>query len=339
MESGASSSTGNERTQEGEAEVAYATASAAASPAGDAAVAEAFWKVFADDVMEHLVWPAVHKGHINAAPKADVDHPEWWERGIFPILEHPRVYMLHVTGGKKAATSCWTFVCDQLANHVFVEAAAGEAFTQKNVEDFILAAGYAMPACSRSSSGSQDDQVVARAKGAKVSVSLTEVSKRDAYAEVEQLARVQMEETNWMSVRSLDEGEDILRAYQVYADEGRYLDICLSLSAVVTEVRLTMQVFAQRKLWPTWLVRSNDKALENMPETDDAYVDAGNEVWEVVVSLMGLSSAIGSRRQQQRCNYNLRGNVLGRLLEWLYDGMQTERAALSPKRRRERRGW
>ena len=129
VESGASSSTGNERTQEGEAEVAYATASAAASPAGDAAVAEAFWKVFADDVMEHLVWPAVHKGHINAAPKADVDPPEWWERGILPILEHPRVYMLHITGGKKAATSCWTFVCDQLANHVFVEAAAGEAFT------------------------------------------------------------------------------------------------------------------------------------------------------------------------------------------------------------------
>ena len=195
MESAASSSTGNERTQEGEAEVAYATASAAASPAGDAAVAEAFWKVFADDVMRHFVWPAVHKGCIRAAPQADVDHPEWWERGIFPILEHPRVYMLHVTGGKKAATSCWTFVCDQLANHVFVEAAAGEAFTQKNVEEFILAAGYAMPACSRSSSGSQDDQVVARAKGAKVSVCLTEVSKRDAYTELEQLARVQMEET------------------------------------------------------------------------------------------------------------------------------------------------
>ena len=73
VHSAASRSTGNERTQEGEAEVAYATASAAASPAGDAALAEAFWKVFADDVMEHLVWPAVHKGCIRAAPEADVD--------------------------------------------------------------------------------------------------------------------------------------------------------------------------------------------------------------------------------------------------------------------------
>ena len=196
-----------------------------------------------------------------------------------------------------------------------------------------------MPACSRSSSGSQDGKMVARAKGAKVSLSKTEVAKREAYTELEQLARQQMAETDWMSVRILAEGEDILSAYQVYAKKGSYADVCLSLSAVVTEVRLTMQVFTQRKLWPTWLLRSNDKALENMPETDDAYVDAGNEVWEVVVSLMGLSTAIGSRRQQRRCNYNLGGNVLGPLLEWLYVGMQAERAAPSPKRRRERRGW
>ena len=195
-----------------------------------------------------------------------------------------------------------------------------------------------MPACARSSSGSQDDQVVARTKGAKVSVSLTEVSKRDAYAEVEELARVQMEETNWMSVRTLDEGDDILRAYEVYADEGRYLDICLSLSAVVTEVRLTMQVFAQQKLWPAWFVPRKGRALENMPETVDASADGGNEVWEVVVSLMGLSALKGSRRQRQRCSYDSRGNVLGPLLEWLYDGMQMERVSLSPKRRRERPG-
>ena len=99
-----------------------------------------------------------------------------------------------------------------------------------------------------------------------------------------------------------------------------------------------MQVFAQKRLWPAWFVPSNGRALENMPETDDASVDAGNEVWEVVVSLMGLSSLKGSRRQRQRCSYDSRGNVLGPLLEWLYDGMQTERVSLSPKRRRERPG-
>ena len=57
----ASNSTGNDETQQGEAEAAYLTAPAAASPAGDAAIEKAFWSVFADDVMEHLVWPAVHK--------------------------------------------------------------------------------------------------------------------------------------------------------------------------------------------------------------------------------------------------------------------------------------
>ena len=196
-----------------------------------------------------------------------------------------------------------------------------------------------MPACSRSSSGSQDGKMPVRGKAAKVIRSKTEVAKRCAYSELEQLARKKIAGTDWMWVRTPEECENIARAYQVYARKSIFADICLSLSAVVTEVRLTMQVFAQQKLWPTWLVRSNDKALENMPETDDAYVDAGNEVWEVVVSLMGLSTAIGCRRQQRRCNYNLRGNVLGPLLEWLYDGMQAERAALSPKRRREGRGW
>ena len=128
----ASNSTGNDETQEGEAEVAYLTAPAAASPAGDAAIEKAFWSVFADDVMEHLVWPAVHKGHINAAPKAVLDNPEWWARGILPILQDPRVCMLHWKGGKEAARSCWTFVCEQLAGHVFLPPAAGEAFTQKS---------------------------------------------------------------------------------------------------------------------------------------------------------------------------------------------------------------
>ena len=138
VEAAASSSTGNEGTQEVEAELAYATASAAASPAGDAAAEDAFWKVLADDVMEHLVWPAVRKCCIHAAPGADVEYPEWWERGILPILQHPRVYMLHCTGCKKAEGSCWTFVCEQLANHVFVQAAAGEAFTQKTCRTFAL---------------------------------------------------------------------------------------------------------------------------------------------------------------------------------------------------------
>ena len=99
-----------------------------------------------------------------------------------------------------------------------------------------------------------------------------------------------------------------------------------------------MQVFSQHELWPPWLVQSKGRALENMPETVDASADGGNEVWEVVVCLMGLSALKGSRRQRERCSSDSGGNVLGPLLEYLYDGMQRERMSLSPKRRRERPG-
>ena len=80
----ASNSTGKDETKQGEAGAA-SSAPAAASQAAEAAIEEAFWTVFADDVMEHRVWPAAQKGHINAAPKAHVDNPEWWTHGILSL--------------------------------------------------------------------------------------------------------------------------------------------------------------------------------------------------------------------------------------------------------------
>ena len=129
----------------------------------------------------------------------------------------------------------------------------------------------------------------------------------------------------------------------------------LSLSAVVTEVRLTVQFFAQEKLRPRWLLHPKDKELKNMPETDDAYADPGNEMWELLVNLMGLSSAMESLGHQQRFNaaphaaygdrtnksavgnYNFRGNVLERLLVTLQEGMQQERTEVPAKSQRSRR--
>ena len=159
-----------------------------------------------------------------------------------------------------------------------------------------------MRACSRSSSGSQDGKMPATGKAAKAIRSKTEVAKRCAYRELEQLARKKIAGTDWMWVRSREDRENILTAYEVFARDSIYADICLSLSAVVTEVRLTVQFFAQEKLWPRWLVHPNDKELKNMPKTDDAYVDHGNEVWELLVNLMGLSSAMESLGHQQRFN-------------------------------------
>ena len=124
------------------------------------------------------MWPAAQKGHINAAPNAHVDNPKWWTHGIVPILEDPRVYMLHWKGSKKAARSCWTFVCEHLAGHVFVPPEAEEAFTQKTVDEFLLAAGYVMPASARSSSGSKNSKVPATHKSARVICSKAKVAKR-----------------------------------------------------------------------------------------------------------------------------------------------------------------
>ena len=137
----ASNSTGNDETKQGEAGAASA-ASAAAPQTAEDTVAEACWSVFAADVMEHLVWPAAQKGHINAAPKAHVDNPKLWTDGILPILDDQRVYTLHWKGSKKKAKSSWTHVCAELARHDFVPLDTKEAFRQKTVDDFLVAAGY-----------------------------------------------------------------------------------------------------------------------------------------------------------------------------------------------------
>ena len=158
-----------------------------------------------------------------------------------------------------------------------------------------------------------------------------------------------------MWVRSREECANIFKAYQVYARDSTYADICLSLSAVVTEVRFTVHHFTQKKMWPSWLVHPNDKRLKNMPETDDAYDDPGNEMWEVIVNVMGLSSAMESLGYQQVFNaaphaafgdrmnksavgnYNFRGNVWERLLVTPQEGMQKERTEVPAKRQRWRR--
>ena len=92
-----------------------------------------------------------------------------------------------------------------------------------------------------------------------------------------------------------------------------------------------------------------------MPETDDAYEDPGNEAWEVIVNLMGLSSVMeslghkrifnaaphatyGDRTNKSGVgNYNFRGNAVERLMVMLQEGMQTEGTQKPPKRRRGKR--
>ena len=138
---------------------ASASASVSAAAANDEDEFAACWLRFDDNVMQHLVWPAVRAGEITQPPKAQVDNPTWWTDGITQILEDERVYKLHWRGGTKKAKRCWTHVCAELARHDFVPLETREAFRQKNVDEFLVAAGYLVgPAASNSTGNNETKQ-------------------------------------------------------------------------------------------------------------------------------------------------------------------------------------
>ena len=299
------------------------------------------------------------------------------------ILDDERAYKLHWKGSKKKARSCWTHVCEQLASHVFVAPEAGEAFRQKTVDEFLLAAGYVVAAAASNSSGSNDIKEQAAAAvalpaaaassssgkagtkqaAAAATVPATEkpaaatgtkdlIPKRFAYSELDQLARSKIAATDWFWATSREDCEHILASFENYQCSNTFADRCLNLSAVVMKVRLSVHFLSQSKLWPSWLMHPSDKLLKQITETEDAYVDPGNEVWELMVNLMGLSSAMQSVGHQQRFNaaphapygdrsnksgvgnYNFRGNVLERLLSARYRHAQEQPSDWSAKRAR-----
>ena len=98
---------------------APASASASAAAGNDEVEFAASCSRFDENVMQHLVWPALLAGEITQPPKAHVENPTWWTDGIAPIVSHELVYTLHWRGGKKKAKSCWTHVCEVLAGHEF----------------------------------------------------------------------------------------------------------------------------------------------------------------------------------------------------------------------------
>ena len=134
--------------------------------------------------------------------------------------------MLHRKGSQKKAKSCWAFVCQELASNVFVPPEAKEAFTQKNVDEVLLAAGYVMPASARSSSGSKNSKVPAAHTSARLTCSKTEVAKRYAYNELDVLARKKLAESEWVWVYTPEDCDDILASYEVYARSNIFADIC-----------------------------------------------------------------------------------------------------------------
>ena len=106
------------------------------------ALRDAFWKTFAEKVMQHLVHPAVLKGIIRVAPKAYKENPAWWVESILPVLNDPAVWTLYWLGGKRMAKHSWYHVCEVLATYEFPSVFNPEPFIQKTVPEFLAAAGY-----------------------------------------------------------------------------------------------------------------------------------------------------------------------------------------------------
>ena len=314
----------------------YATASAAATTAGDARVASAFWELFAEDVVKNLVWPAVHRGHITAAPNAASPRPTWWTKCILPILQHRDVVLLHWKGSEDVVKRCWRYACQELSNNVSWEHEALTEWEPMPVEEFLHVAGYRMEAAAASSSSTQQRQVSAPAKPLKVTVDQQQVAKRFAYSTLDQTAREKVQAQDWMFIRTVQDSVDIKLAFDSYLRNNALPhQPLLCANAVVTELRLVMQEFSQQKLWPRFLTKPRDSDLKKMPTTDEGYVDTGNEIWEMMVVLVGLPSAMETLAAQQtfnaapnapyghktnksgRGNYNFRGNVLEQLFEHL----------------------
>ena len=116
---------------------------------------------------------------------------------------------------------------------------------------------------------------------------------------MDQEARRTLAEIGWCWATSRDDVGDILATFQEYQRSNEFDAKCFSLRAVVAEVRLTVKFFSQERLWPPWLMQPTDSLLKRIPGDEGSYIDYGNEMWEVMVDLMNLSSAMESVWHQE----------------------------------------
>ena len=294
-----------------------ATAASSGDAAPDTSARDAFWHTFAENVMVHLVWPAVWAGVIRVAPKSDRDNPAWWSEDILPILEDPEVFSLYWQGGKKMARNSWYHVCEELGKYNFPPVGAGEPFTQKTVPEFLADAGYSEVVASedvaatdprpakrsRPSPGvpggvsgftAETPAAPAAPCQSKLERARTQAdfARRVAYTELDQHARGTIASADWRFLAHVRVGRKISEAFRTYQSTNQFSRELLHPKAVVAELRSTVEYFSEMRLWPRWVLHPNDRVVRSLPEDDAAYEDCGNENWEAVVNLMNLSSVI-----------------------------------------------
>ena len=204
------------------------------------------------------------------------------------------------------------------------------------------AAGPRAAAASWNSSGSSGPKAQAARTAAAESARerrrmQAAIARRYSYSKVDQMARKALAELDWSLISSACDCVDILEAFYAYQHSNEFAPRSLNLSAIVAEIRLTVQYFSRQRLWPRWVLQPHDALLKRVRNDHAADVDYGNELWELMVNLMNVSSAIESVVHQEAFNapahapygdrvnssrvgsYNVRGNVIERLLSWLVE--------------------
>ena len=249
-----------------------------------------FWQVFAENVMHHLVWPAVSKGRIRTAPVSHRRYPIWWIVGILPILDDPSVWFLYWLGGQRMARNSWYYVCDTLGSYDFSNYIPSQFFVQKTVQQFLEAAGY------RKLSGPAGvSRVTADIRSGAVQSARreqTNYAMRCAYDALDQYVRLNLLSANCCWTTSSRSCFLLGEAFQFYRVTGDITQERLDPKVVVSELRLSLQYMVEKSLWPRWFFHPNLTVDGRMSEYYGAFEDFGNEYWEALVNLMNLPSVM-----------------------------------------------
>ena len=305
-----------QRLQYSEPARAAAPASSAAGSEAEAASGNAasvwakrhdFWETFAENVMHHLVWPAVRKGVIRTAPMSHRQNPTWWTQGILPILDDPSVWSLYWLGGKRMARNSWYHVCDALGSYDFLDEIPSQPFAQKTVQEFLQAAGYRkapgpagvcrVTADTPPAAGASRVNKIENARREQANF-----ARRCAYGALDQHVRRTLASANCCWTTSARGCTMIGQAFQIYRNTAEFTGKPLDPKAVVSELRLTLKYFAEKRLWPRPILYPDEWVVRRMPEYYAEYEDFGNEHWEALVNLMNLSSVMPSLYSQAISN-------------------------------------
>ena len=198
------------------------------------------------------------------------------------------------------ARNSWYHVCDTLGNYNFSKEIPSQPFAQETVQEFLQDAGYRKAPGPAGVSRVTADTRPAAVQNARREQ--TNFAMRCAYGALDQHVRLTLATANCCWTSSARSCFMIGQAFQIYRSTGDITGGPLEPKAVVSELRLTLQYFAEKRLWPRWFLHPDLRVVGTMPEYYADFEDFGNEHWEALVNLMNLSSVMPSLYSQAISN-------------------------------------